>query len=99
MKKIIINQKDSKVIELLDDDKLDLTTYTKEISKIMELTKVCILETTSGNIIVKPSEICSINVLEVDNKKLKSSLNHNQKMNEIENIKPVVVNQNDVIKD
>jgi len=93
MKKIIINQKDSKEIELIDDDQKDLVTYTKEISKIMELTKICILETTSGNIIIKPSEICSINVFEVDNKKQK---NVNQKIN---SVKPVVVNQNDVIKD
>jgi hypothetical protein len=98
MKKIIINQKDSKVIELFDDDKMDLTSYTKEISKIMELTKICILETTSGNIIVKPSEICSINVLDVDIKKHKNISNHNQKVDEIVNIKPVV-NQDDVIKD
>jgi ribonuclease HII len=95
MKKIIINQKDSKEIELLDDDQKDLTTYTKEISKIMELTKICILETTFGNIIIKPSEIRSINILEVDNKNQK---NINQKI-ENSNVKSVVANQNDVIKD
>jgi len=95
MKKIIINQKDLKEIELLDDDQKDLTTYTKEISKIMELTKICILETTFGNIIIKPSEISSINILEVDNKKQK---NINHKIDN-SNVKPLVVNQNDVIKD
>jgi hypothetical protein len=99
MKKIVINQKGSKIIELLDDDQTDLTTYTKEISKIMEMTKFCILETTSGNIIVKPSEISSINVLEFDIKKHKSNLNVNQKINELPNVIKPVVNQNDVIKD
>lgn len=95
MKKIIINQKHSKEIEFFDDDNKDLIVYTKEISKIMELTKICILETTSGNIIIKPSEISSINVLEVDVKKQK---NINQKIENI-NVKQTVVNQNDVIKD
>jgi hypothetical protein len=99
MKKIVINQKGSKIIELLDDDQTDLTTYTKEISKIMEMTKFCILETTSGNIIVKPSEISSINVLEFDIKKHKNNLNVNQKINELPNVIKPVVNQNDVIKD
>ena len=66
MKKIVIHQKNLENIILIDNDSRDLITYTKEISKIMELSKVCILETTSGNIILKPSEISSITVLEFE---------------------------------
>ena len=69
MKKISIYQKDFNIIEMLDDDPGDVTLYTKEISKLMEFSKVCILELTSGNIIIKPSEISSIIITELENKK------------------------------
>jgi hypothetical protein len=95
MKKISIYQKDFNIIEMLDDDPGDVTLYTKEISKLMEFSKVCILELTSGNIIIKPSEISSIIITELENKKEKSILNQ-----QIETIdKQTVVNKNDIIKD
>ena len=98
MKKIVINQKNSNVIELLDDDLNDITLYTKDISKLMELSKICIIETTTGSVIIKPSEINSISVFEIENnKKQKSSVN--QKVENSVVSKHVVINQNDVIKD
>lgn len=93
MKKIIINQKNSKTIELNDNDDKELSLYTKEISKIMESSKICILETTSGNSIIKPSEIISINVFELN---IKQKVNNNNNKNFV---KESIVNQDDVIKD
>ena len=66
MKKIQINQKNADPIVLTDDDNTELKTYSKELSKVMELAKICILETTSGTIILKPSEISSIFIKEIE---------------------------------
>lgn len=71
MKKIIIYQ-ENKEIELMDNDSEDVSKYTKELSKIINNTSnVYILETTTKNLILKPSSIISISVEELnsDNKK------------------------------
>ena len=65
MKKIVIYLDDSKLLTLLDDDETNIEEYSKEISKILESSKVCILETTSGNVLIKPSKISSIYVVEL----------------------------------
>jgi len=106
MKKITIKQKNSEAIILIDNDNSELTSYTKEISKVMELSKICILETTSGNTILKPSEINSISVEEfefdkkidekIDIKKPKIKNNETKPIVKIENS---VSNESDIIKD
>lgn len=65
MKKIMIYTNEKSEITLIDDDDTDLSTYTKQISRIMEMSKICILETTSGTVVLKPSRINCINVLEL----------------------------------
>lgn len=65
MKKIVIYLDDSKLLTLLDDDSTNIELYSKEISKILESSKVCILETTSGNVLIKPSKISSIYIVEL----------------------------------
>jgi hypothetical protein len=64
MKRIIIHQTDNHVIKILDNDDKDLQEYTKEISSLMELSNIAILETSQGNIIIKPSKILSIQVFD-----------------------------------
>jgi len=91
MKKIIIQQKNSDSIILTDNDNRDLLVYTKEISKVMELSKNCILETSSGVVILKPSEISSVLVLD-------SKVKKDSKIENV-NIETSVKNNNDVIKD
>ena len=68
MKKIVINQKNSDPLILEDESSDDIKTYTNEISKIMESSKICIIETTYNNVVIRPSEISSIIVTEVDDK-------------------------------
>lgn len=92
MKTIIINQKNSDSVVLMDDDSKDLILYTKEVSKILELSKICILETTSGSIILKPSEINSIVINELP--ELKKEKQKNPKPEEKQEVK-----KEDVIKD
>jgi hypothetical protein len=65
MKKIIIYVDEKSSITLIDDDDMDLSIYTKQVSRLMELSKVSILETTSGSLILKPSKINFIEVSEL----------------------------------
>jgi len=86
MKRIIIHGKEnSNQIILTDNDDNDLLSYTKELSKIMESSKISILETTSGNLLIRPLEIFSIQVEEIDNKNSVT--------------KKTLFNKEDVIKD
>ena len=72
MKKITIFQENAENIVLFDDDSTDLLTYTKKINEVLESTKVCILQTSSQVVSVKPSKLNSIVVEEVEEKKSKS---------------------------
>ena len=65
MKKIEIHQENSDIITLSDEDSTDINSYSNEITKVLESSKVCIIETTSGSIIVRPSKINSIFVTEI----------------------------------
>lgn len=69
MKRIIISQEHSEPLELLDDDSNDLESYSKIVSEVLESTKVCILQTSTQILILKPSKINSILVSEVEDKK------------------------------
>jgi hypothetical protein len=69
MKKIVINQKNSQPLFLEDDSTEEINSYTKEISKVMESSKICIIETSFGNAIIRPSEINSIFVMEIEDSK------------------------------
>lgn len=60
MKKIVIIYKNAEPFVLNDNDNSDITSYSKELTKVMELSKICILETSEGSIILRPSEIASI---------------------------------------
>jgi hypothetical protein len=51
-------------VELEDEDDRGLEEYTKSLSAILESTSIIILNTTSGSIILKPSSISSIFVME-----------------------------------
>ena len=96
MKKIIIYNDESKELTLIDDDDTELTAYTKQVSKIMESTKVCILETSSGNTILKPSKINSIFVTELSLPEINEKPISQPKFLKST---PKVKNQSDVIKD
>lgn len=86
MKKIIIVYKNSSPLTLTDEDSTDLRVYTKELTKIMELSKICILETSDCNVIIRPSEISSI--LVKDTKSIKD-----------ESLEKKIFNKEDIIKD
>lgn len=87
MKKIIIYQENDKEIELIDDNSDNISIYTKEVSKVLnDISSVYILETTSKNLIVKPSKINLISVEELD---IENSLIKNE----------IVNNESDIIKD
>ena len=60
MKKIKIFQEDNEPVVLHDFDSSDLYTYTKNITKILEVSNVAILETSSGCFIARPYKICGL---------------------------------------
>lgn len=66
MKEIIILQKGISEVVVHDDDKTSLEEYTKEISKLLELGNVVILETSTKNIILRPTNIKSILISEIN---------------------------------
>lgn len=66
MKKIVIHQENSDTITLLDEDSTNLDSYSNDMVKILESQKICIVETTSGNILLKPAKIISIFVTELE---------------------------------
>lgn len=86
MKKIVIHQENSDIITLLDEDSTNLDSYSNEMIKILESQKICIVETTSGNILLKPSKIISIFVTELEetnNIKKDSKIKKEKNKNEI----------------
>ena len=68
MKKIVIYQEEVEPIILYDKDYSEISLYTSELTKILKNKEITFLETTSGNLIVKPSKITSIHVSLLDEK-------------------------------
>ena len=81
MKKIVIYQEKVDPIILYDKDYSDISTYTSELSKILKSKEIIFLETTSGNLIVKPSKIINIHVSLLDEKETEVT----KKEKEVEN--------------
>ncbi len=70
MKEIeIFQQGDHPSIRLFDDDDSNLSEFTKRLSDALEVDKVISLETTSGNVILRPSKISFIKVTEIIDEK------------------------------
>jgi len=65
MKEIRIFQGGMSPIVILDDDKSKLDSYTKRISAVLEMGNVAIIQTSTGNVVVRPHKIESILVNEV----------------------------------
>lgn len=68
MKEIRILQSGVEPIVFLDADATKLETYTKRISAVLEMGNVAIIQSSGGNIIVRPHKIESILVKEVNGK-------------------------------
>jgi hypothetical protein len=64
MKRIAIVNNSGEIV-LYDKNNSDLSTYALEISEIMKEKDVTILETTSGSVVLKPSQISCIYITEV----------------------------------
>lgn len=87
MKVIKIIYENADPIEVRDHDEQDLASYAKNLSKLLEVSNVTILETTSGSVIVRPSRVCSILVSEVnDNGELVEEIVTEPERTEIEDI-------------
>jgi hypothetical protein len=65
MRKIIIYQKDSDNVEILDDSDTELEEYCQELSKIFQMTNVSILKTSHSTFIGRPSQLNGIVVEEM----------------------------------
>ncbi len=68
MKLIKIIHEGADSIEIQDEDGQDLSSYVTKLSKLLEVSNVSILETTSGSVIIRPSRVCSIVVSELSDK-------------------------------
>ncbi len=72
MKKIEILQTGIRPIIIFDNDQTPLTEYSKNTSRLLRSGNISILETSTGNIILRPQNIYSI-IIEnnIDNKNQK----------------------------
>ncbi|MCK5616085.1 hypothetical protein KAR91_80220 [Candidatus Pacearchaeota archaeon] len=66
MKVITIFQENASPLCLTDNDTSDLSEYTNEISRLLEISNVTILETSSGNAIIRPHKVTGIEVKNTD---------------------------------
>ncbi len=66
MKEITIFQENNPPISFTDEDGNDLNKYTQELSSLLEVNNVIILETSSGSVIIRPHTISSIEVRNVN---------------------------------
>lgn len=67
MKQIIIEKKNGPSIILTDDDNSEISTYTKKCSKLLDLSTISIIETSSSCVVVRPNDISSIQISEINN--------------------------------
>ena len=67
MKEITIYQANNPPIKLLDDDNTSVSDFTKKISSVLEAGNVTILETASGNVVIRPHKIDSIHIHDTTN--------------------------------
>lgn len=65
MKSIVVFQESGESITLLDDDSTDLSEYSQNLTALLEISNVSILETSEGSLIARPSKINFIKVSEV----------------------------------
>jgi len=65
MKEVTVYLK-NRVVRIHDDDTSDLSEYTKKMLDIMKSQKIMILETVHKNIIVRPSQVDCIEIIEND---------------------------------
>jgi len=66
MKEITIFQKNNPPLVFTDEDTSEIEGYTKELTSLLEASNVIVLETTSGNIIIRPHTINSIKVINIE---------------------------------
>jgi len=66
MKRILIFQENTSVVEVYDDDDKELSEYSKQISQILENANVSILKTSTSSVILRPSKITSILVQPIE---------------------------------
>ena len=64
MKRIEIYQENSETVILFDEDKSNISKYTEKFSKVLEASKVTIIETSDSRLIIKPYKIVSIKISE-----------------------------------
>lgn len=60
MKNITILQKNTEAITIKDADDSDINEYTQKLSKVLSIGNVCVLETSTTNVILRPNQIVSI---------------------------------------
>lgn len=60
MKKIVIYQEGSNIIELLDNDGTEVSAYAEKIANLLSAGNVSILNATSGSLVIRPSKIVSL---------------------------------------
>jgi len=68
MRRITIIYEDAKPTVILDDSKVDIDQYSKELSGILKESNITILKTTSSTTILRPSKIVGIEIEELEEK-------------------------------
>jgi len=91
MKRIEILQTGVQPIVLFDDDKTPLTEYSKNVSGLLRNSNVSILETSVGNVILRPQHIYSIIIKEDSKENIESTVTIENVPNQIEEQEDVII--------
>lgn len=83
MRKICLNNKDGNNVVVYDETDEPLEEYCNSLSKLLTYNNVSILTTSSSVVIIRPSQIQSIQVEDVDPKEQNTTPDVKKKQNKI----------------
>lgn len=84
MKRIVIYQQGTSIVELLDDNDEAIDEYCQEISNVFNATNVVMLKTSHSTFIGRPSQLAGIVVEDSESQKLDESVMQQQEQEESE---------------
>ena len=70
MKRITIYQENSEPLSIVDDDDRTIEDLSDDLQQIFKVDRIICLKATSGNYLIKPHKITSIEICEEPSKKL-----------------------------
>lgn len=72
MKRITIYQENTKPLNILDDDERSIEELSEDLQQLFIVDRVITLKSTSGNYIIRPNKVTSIEVCEDNSDEIKT---------------------------